>query len=76
MDINQGSKIPKITKNEQCLSIKLLEQLIKETDIPKEMIEEENSELWFDTLTGKKKLYFENKFLLRIVLLSSFDGLI
>ena len=76
MDINQGSKIPKITKNEQFLSIKLLEQLIKETDIPKEMTEEENSELWFDTLTGRGKLYFENKIVLRIVLLSSFDGLI
>lgn len=60
MDINQGPKIPKITKNEQFLSIKLLKQLIKETDIPKEMIEEENSELWFDTLTGRGKLYFEN----------------
>ena len=47
-----------------------------ETDIPKEMIEEENSELWFDTLTGRGKLYFENKFVLRIILLSSFDGLI
>lgn len=45
MDISQRPKIPKIRKNDQFLSIKLLEQLIKESDIPKEMIEEENSEL-------------------------------
>ena len=60
MDLSQGPNLPKITKNDQFLSIKLLEQLIKETDIPKEMIEEENSELWFETLTGKGKLFFEN----------------
>lgn len=60
MDLSQGPNLPKISENDKFLSLKLLEQLISETDIPKAMIEEANSELWFETLSGKGRLFFEN----------------
>lgn len=54
------NKQPKITKDDPFLYYTLLEQLIKETDLTKQNIEEKNSELWFETLSGQGKLNFEN----------------
>ena len=50
----------KLTPNEKFISSKLLENLITETDINKAIVEEMNSELWFETLNGYGKVKFKN----------------
>jgi hypothetical protein len=57
---NPKTQTQKLNDDDKYIPYSLLEQLIKETDIPKEMIEEEYSELWFETLTGKGKVVFDN----------------
>jgi hypothetical protein len=51
----------KVTNKDSYLSWKLIEQIVKETDVKKEFIEEEYSELWFETLNGIGKVIFANK---------------
>lgn len=53
-------EIFKLTKGEKFLSLKLLNNLIKETDIKAAIVEEEGSELWFETLNGYGKIFFTN----------------
>ena len=56
-----GSQKPqKISNEENYITYALLQQIIKETNIPKKIIEEKNSELWYETLTGKGQIYFRN----------------
>ena len=50
----------KLTPKEKFISSKLLENLITETDINKAIVEEMNSELWFETLHGYGKVKFKN----------------
>ena len=50
----------KLTHKDAYLPYQLIEQLIKETDINKENIDEENSELYYPTLHGYGKIFFQN----------------
>lgn len=50
----------KIGEKSKFIPIKLMEQIIKETDVSKKIIEETNSELWYETLSGLGKLVFIN----------------
>ena len=43
----------KLEKNEFFIPIQLLSQIIKKTSIKKINVEEKNSELWFETISGK-----------------------
>ena len=52
-----SSKIP---SNEDFLPYKLLQKIIVSTDIPKKIVEEENSELWYETITGYGNITFAN----------------
>ena len=53
----------KLNPGEKFLPIVLLNQLVKTTDLPKETIEETNSELWYETLHGTGELLFQNNLL-------------
>ena len=50
----------KIQNDQKFLSYNLLKQMIIKSDITKSIIEEMNSELWYETLTGSGKIFFEN----------------
>lgn len=50
----------KINNKEHFIPLKLLEQIVSESDIKKLTIEEEQSELYFDTYNGSGKIYFKN----------------
>lgn len=50
----------KLSHGEKYISSNLLENLIKETDIQKAIVEEMNSELWFDTFNGYGSIFFTN----------------
>ena len=48
----------KLKPSENFISTALLKNLIKTTDIPKAIIEETTSELWYETLNGVGKIEF------------------
>lgn len=50
----------KVSNKEICIPYKLLESIIKETDVPQVIIEEEESELFYTSLTGQGKIFFKN----------------
>lgn len=50
----------KVSNNEICIPHKLLETIIKETDVPQVIIEEHDSELFFNSLCGQGKVIFKN----------------
>jgi hypothetical protein len=50
----------KITNKEAYIPLKLMENIIKSTDIKTVVIEEEQSELCFDTLNGTGKIVFNS----------------
>ena len=50
----------KLKPSENFISTALLKNLIKATDIPKAIIEETTSELWYETLNGVGKIEFKN----------------
>ena len=50
----------KLEKNEFFIPIQLLSQIIKKTSIKKINVEEKNSELWFETISGKGKVIFNS----------------
>ena len=50
----------KLKPSENFISTALLKNLIKTTDIPKAIIEETTSELWYETLNGVGKIEFKN----------------
>ena len=51
----------KLKPSENFISTALLKNLIKTTNIPKAIIEETTSELWYETLNGVGKIEFKNK---------------
>ena len=53
-------KSVKLNNKEQFVPFNLLEHIIKETDVEKLTIEEEQSELYFETLAGTGKIFFKN----------------
>lgn len=50
----------KINNKESFIPVKLLDSVIKECDVRKIVIEEEQSELYFETYSGLGKIYFKN----------------
>ena len=50
----------KLKPSENFISTALLKNLIKTTDIPKAIVEETTSELWYETLNGVGKIEFKN----------------
>ena len=50
----------KVSNREICIPHKLLDSIIKETDIPQIIIEEEESELFYNSLNGQGKITFKN----------------
>jgi hypothetical protein len=50
----------KVNNKEICIPKKLLDAIIKETDIPKVIIEEYDSELFYASLSGQGKILFKN----------------
>ena len=50
----------KLKPSETFISTALLKNLIKTTNIPKAIIEETTSELWYETLNGVGKIEFKN----------------
>ena len=57
---NYPQTTSKITSSTPYIPYKLLSQIISYSTIPKSIIEEENSELYYETLTGSGKLTFTN----------------
>ena len=55
------SNFIKLKENDKYIAYNLLKDFILETNIPKQMVEEENSELFYETLTGEGKLVLKNK---------------
>jgi hypothetical protein len=53
-------KSVKMNYKESFVPYNLLEHIIKETDVEKLTIEEEQSELYFETLAGVGKIFFKN----------------
>ena len=56
----EDKRAEKINQDDNYLSYNILKEIIKETNIPKKIIEEKNSELFYETLTGKGSLTFIN----------------
>ena len=50
----------KLSKKEKFIHSKLLDTLITDSDIPKAVVEELYSELWYETLHGEGKISFKN----------------
>ncbi len=50
----------KVSNKEICIPHKLLENIIKETDVQQVIIEEEESELFYTSLSGQGKIFFKN----------------
>ncbi len=50
----------KLKPSENFISTALLKNLIKTTNIPKAIVEETTSELWYETLNGEGKIEFKN----------------
>ena len=53
-------KIYKLKEGDKYLSYHILKAILKETTVPKKVIEEKNSELFYETLTGKGRVIFAN----------------
>ena len=56
----ETKKAEKINKDDNYLSYNVLKEILKDCQIPKKIIEEKNSELFYETLTGKGSLIFIN----------------
>ena len=57
----ENKKAEKINQDDNYLSYNVLKEILTECKIPKRIIEEKNSELFYETLTGKGNLTFINK---------------
>ena len=57
----ENKKAEKINQDDNYLSYNVLKEILEECRIPKKIIEEKNSELFYETLTGKGNLTFINK---------------
>jgi hypothetical protein len=51
----------KLKPSENFISTALLKNLIKTSTIPKAIVEETSSELWYETLNGAGTIEFKNK---------------
>ena len=56
----EDKKIYKLKKDDKYLSYHILKAILQETNVPIKVIEEKNSELFYETLTGKGKVIFSN----------------
>ena len=56
----EDKRAEKINEGDNYLSYNILKEIIKETNIPKKIIEEKNSELFYETLSGKGDVTFIN----------------
>ena len=56
-----NKRAEKINQDDNYLSYNVLKEILTECKIPKRIIEEKNSELFYETLTGKGNLTFINK---------------
>ena len=56
----EEKKAEKINIDDNYLNYNLLKEILKETNIPKKVIEEKNSELFYETLTGNGEILFIN----------------
>ena len=56
----EEKKITKLKEGDKYLSYHILKAILQETDVPKKVIEEKNSELFYETLSGKGKIFFLN----------------
>ena len=56
----EDKRAVKIDQDDNYISYNILKEIIRETNIPKKIIEEKNSELFYETLTGKGSLTFMN----------------
>ncbi len=56
----ENKRAEKINQDDNYLSYNILKEILKECRIPKKIIEEKNSELFYETLTGKGNLTFIN----------------
>ena len=54
----ENKKAEKINQDDNYLSYNVLKEILTECKIPKRIIEEKNSELFYETLTGKGNLTF------------------
>ena len=57
----ETKKAEKINQDDNYISYNVLKEILTECKIPKKIIEEKNSELFYETLTGKGLLTFINK---------------
>ena len=57
---SEDKKISKLKEGDKYLSYHILKAILQETDVPKKVIEEKNSELFYETLSGKGKIIFSN----------------
>ena len=56
----EDKKIYKLKEGDKYLSYHILKAILQETTVPKKIIEEKNSELFYETLTGKGRIFFSN----------------
>ena len=58
--IGEEKKITKLKEGDKYLSYHILKAILQETDVPKKVVEEKNSELFYETLSGKGRIIFSN----------------
>ena len=58
--ISDEKKITKLKEGDKYLSYHILKAILQETDVPIKVVEEKNSELFYETLSGKGKIIFAN----------------
>ena len=58
-----SQKIKRLKLNEKYIPYKLIEDLIAQTDLQKEIVEEYCTNLFYETLSGKGKLFLKSGFL-------------
>jgi hypothetical protein len=56
----EDKKIYKLKEGDKYLSYHILQAILQDTNVPKKIIEEKNSELFYETLTGKGRVIFSN----------------
>ncbi len=56
----EEKKIYKLKEGDKYLSYHILKSIIQDTSVPKKVIEEKNSELFYETLTGTGRIIFSN----------------
>ena len=57
---NDGTKTKRLKENEKYIPYRLIEDFIADTDLKKETVEERNTNLFYETLSGKGKLFLKS----------------